>query len=249
MAKPRKIFVCQSCGAISGKWAGQCEACNEWNSIVEEQDVTHPAGLGKATPNQAKGRLIELNALEGEDTPPPRMISTINEFDRACGGGLVPGSAILIGGDPGIGKSTILLQAVSKLANNGINSIYISGEESISQVRMRAKRLGLHQSPVRLGAETNLRDILTTLDKQPALQVVVIDSIQTMYADTVSSAPGTVSQVRTCAQELIRYAKRKNVCIFLVGHVTKDGQLAGPRVLEHMVDAVLYFEGKRGHKF
>ncbi|VAV94824.1 DNA repair protein RadA [hydrothermal vent metagenome] len=249
MAKSRKIFVCQSCGAITGKWAGQCEACNEWNSIVEEQDVTHPAGLGKATPNQAKGRLIELSALEGEDSPPPRMISTINEFDRACGGGLVPGSAILIGGDPGIGKSTILLQAVSKLANNGFNSIYISGEESISQVRMRAKRLNLHQSPVRLGAETNLRDILTTLDKQTGLQVVVIDSIQTMYADTVSSAPGTVSQVRTCAQELIRYAKRKNVCIFLVGHVTKDGQIAGPRVLEHMVDTVLYFEGDRGHQF
>lgn len=249
MAKARKIFVCQSCGSTTGKWAGQCEACNEWNSIVEGQDEAHPAGLGKASHNQAKGRLIPLSDLQGEDIPPPRMISNIDEFDRACGGGLVPGSAILIGGDPGIGKSTILLQAVGNLANNGINTIYISGEESISQVRMRARRLGLSKCPVKLGAETNLRDILATLDQEPGLQVVVIDSIQTMYADTVSSAPGTVTQVRTCAQELIRYAKRKNVCIFLVGHVTKDGQIAGPRVLEHMVDTVLYFEGDRGHQF
>lgn len=249
MANPRKTFVCQSCGSTTGKWAGQCEACNEWNSIIEQQDTSHPAGLGKASPNKARGRIIALSDLEGEDAPPPRLISGINEFDRACGGGLVPGSAILIGGDPGIGKSTILLQAVGRLAGNGIKTIYISGEESISQVRMRAKRLGLNQSPVKLGAETNLRDILTTLDKETGLQVVVIDSIQTMYADTVSSAPGTVTQVRTCAQELIRYAKRKNVCIFLVGHVTKDGQIAGPRVLEHMVDTVLYFEGDRGHQF
>lgn len=249
MAKQRKIFVCQSCGTISGKWAGQCEGCNEWNSIVEEEDTSHPTGLGKGSQHKLKGRIIELNDLEGEDTPPPRMVSGINEFDRACGGGLVSGSAILIGGDPGIGKSTILLQAVGNLASNNIKTIYISGEESVSQVRMRAKRLGLHKSPVKLGSETNLRDILATLDQEKNLQVVVIDSIQTMYADTISGAPGSVTQVRTCAQELIRYAKRKNVCIFLVGHVTKDGQIAGPRVLEHMVDTVLYFEGDRGHQF
>ena len=249
MAKTRKTFVCQSCGCTTGKWAGQCEACNEWNSIVQEDALTHPSGLGKGQPSQSKGRVITLSDLEGEEAPPPRLISGISEFDRACGGGLVPGSTILIGGDPGIGKSTILLQAVGKLAAGGTKTIYISGEESVSQVRMRAKRLGLSQCPVRLGSETNLRDILTTLDKEPGLQVVVIDSIQTMYADTVSSAPGTVTQVRTCAQELIRYAKRKNVCIFLVGHVTKDGQIAGPRVLEHMVDTVLYFEGDRGHQF
>ncbi len=249
MAKTRKIFVCQSCGSTTGKWAGQCEACGEWNSIVEEQDVRHPAGLGKTSGQQTRGHVISLNDLEGEEAPPPRLVSKINEFDRACGGGLVQGSAILIGGDPGIGKSTILLQAVGKLAAGGIKTVYISGEESISQVRMRARRLGLHQCPVRLGAETNLRDILTTLDKEAGLQVVVIDSIQTMYADTADSAPGTVTQVRTCAQELIRYAKRKNVCILLVGHVTKDGQIAGPRVLEHMVDTVLYFEGDRGHQF
>ncbi len=249
MAKQRKIFVCQSCGTISGKWAGQCEGCGEWNSIVEEEDTSHPTGLGKGVQHKLKGRIIELNDLEGEDSPPPRMVSGINEFDRACGGGLVPGSAILIGGDPGIGKSTILLQAVGNLASNNTKTIYISGEESVSQVRIRAKRLGLHKSPVKLGSETNLRDILATLDKEKNLQVVVIDSIQTMYADTISGAPGTVTQVRTCAQELIRYAKRKNVCIFLVGHVTKDGQIAGPRVLEHMVDTVLYFEGDRGHQF
>jgi len=249
MARIRKNFVCQSCGATTGKWAGQCEACGEWNSILEEQESRHPAGLGKVSSRLARGRPIPLSDLEGEEAPPPRLISTISEFDRACGGGLVPGSAILIGGDPGIGKSTILLQAVGKLAANNIKTIYISGEESISQVRMRARRLGLHHCPVRLGAETNLRDILTTLDQSPGLQVVVIDSIQTMYADTVESAPGTVTQVRTCAQELIRHAKARNVCVLLVGHVTKDGQIAGPRVLEHMVDTVLYFEGDRGHQF
>ncbi|NOZ41608.1 MAG: DNA repair protein RadA [Alphaproteobacteria bacterium] len=249
MARTRKSFICQSCGATSGKWAGQCEACGEWNSILEEQTSHHPAGLGKISPHLARGRAITLSNLEGKDRPPPRLLSTINEFDRACGGGLVPGSALLISGDPGIGKSTILLQAVARLAANDIRTVYISGEESISQVRMRAKRLGLDHSPVRLGAETNLRDILTTLDKEPGLQVVVIDSIQTMYADTADSAPGTVTQVRTCAQELIRYAKARNVCVLLVGHVTKDGQIAGPRVLEHMVDTVLYFEGDRGHQF
>lgn len=249
MAKARKIFACQSCGATTGKWAGQCEACNEWNSIVEEQDIVTPTGLGKGGGNKARGRTIELAELTGEDQEPPRYISNINEFDRACGGGLVQGSAILIGGDPGIGKSTILLQAVSNLARNNVNTVYISGEESIAQVRMRAKRLGLENSPVRLGAETNLRDIIATLDQGTCPDVVVIDSIQTMYADTIDSAPGTVSQVRTCAQELIRFAKQRNVCVLLVGHVTKDGQIAGPRVLEHMVDTVLYFEGDRGHQF
>ena len=177
------------------------------------------------------------------------MISKIGEFDRVTGGGLVHGSAILIGGDPGIGKSTIALQAVSKLAGNNVSTVYISGEESVAQVRMRAERLGLSDSNVSLASETNLRDILATLTKGKCPDVVVIDSIQTMYADTIESAPGSVSQVRTCAQELIRFAKKKNVCVILVGHVTKDGQIAGPRVLEHMVDTVLYFEGDRGHQF
>ena len=226
---------------------GQCEGCGEWNSLTEEASENTPTGLGKAA--NAKGSLIELSPLKGEDEPQPRMVSKIGEFDRVTGGGLVPGSAILIGGDPGIGKSTILLQTVSNLARNNVSTVYISGEESVAQVRMRADRLGLSDSPVALASETNLRDILATLSQGKCPDVVVIDSIQTMYADTIESAPGTVAQVRTCAQELIRFAKKKNVCVLLVGHVTKDGQIAGPRVLEHMVDTVLYFEGDRGHQF
>ncbi|WP_138381331.1 DNA repair protein RadA [Luteithermobacter gelatinilyticus] len=247
MARARKKYVCQSCGTVTSKWMGQCEGCGEWNSLVEETDESLPSGLGRGAAN-AKGRIIELGDLKGSEAAPPRMVSGIKEFDRACGGGLVPGSALLIGGDPGIGKSTILLQAMSRLAHKGISAVYISGEESTNQVRMRARRLGLADSPVRLGSETSLRDIVSTLEHTTP-QVVVIDSIQTMYADTIESAPGTVAQVRTCAQELIRFAKRRNVCVLIVGHVTKDGQIAGPRVLEHMVDTVLYFEGERAHQF
>ena len=247
MAKAKRIYVCTTCGSTFNKWMGQCEGCNEWNTLVEEASENMPSGLGKSS--NAKGNIIELSALQGEDEALPRMLSKISEFDRVTGGGLVPGSAILIGGDPGIGKSTILLQAVSNLARNNVSTVYISGEESVAQVRMRAERLGLSNSPVSLAADTNLRDILATLSKGKCPDVVVIDSIQTMYADTIESAPGTVSQVRTCAQELIRFAKKKNVCVLLVGHVTKDGQIAGPRVLEHMVDTVLYFEGDRGHQF
>ncbi|WP_417318091.1 DNA repair protein RadA [Emcibacter sp.] len=248
MAKARRTYVCQSCGSVTSKWMGQCESCGEWNSITEEADQSLPSGLGKGS-SPAKGQVIELGELQGEENPPARMMSGMAEFDRACGGGLVPGSATLIGGDPGIGKSTILLQAMAKLAGSGHNTIYVSGEESTSQVRMRAKRLGLEKNPVKLGSETNLRNIIATLEHGDLPQVVVIDSIQTMFADTIESAPGTVAQVRTCAQELIRFAKRRNVAVVLVGHVTKDGQIAGPRVLEHMVDTVLYFEGDRGHQF
>lgn len=247
MAKQKRIYVCNSCGSTYSKWMGQCEGCGEWNSLTEEANENLPTGLGKSS--SAKGHIIELAPLKGKEEALPRMVSTINEFDRVAGGGLVAGSAILIGGDPGIGKSTILLQTVSKLSNNNLNTVYISGEESVAQVRMRAERLGLADSPVQLASETNLRDILATLSKGISPDVVVIDSIQTMYADTIESAPGTVAQVRTCAQELISFAKKKNVCVLLVGHVTKDGQIAGPRVLEHMVDTVLYFEGDRGHQF
>ena len=247
MAKQKRIYVCNSCGSTYSKWMGQCEGCGEWNTLTEEASENSPTGLGKSA--SAKGSIIELSSLKGEEEALPRMISNIGEFDRVTGGGLVPGSAILIGGDPGIGKSTILLQAVSRLANNNVTTVYISGEESVAQVRMRAERLGLEDSPVSLASETNLRDILATLAKGKCPDVVVIDSIQTMYADTIESAPGTVAQVRTCAQELIRFAKKKNVCVLLVGHVTKDGQIAGPRVLEHMVDTVLYFEGDRGNQF
>jgi len=247
MAKQKRIYVCNSCGTTHSKWVGQCEGCNQWNTLSEEASENSPTGLGKSS--TAKGNIIELSGLKGEEEALPRMVSKIGEFDRVTGGGLVPGSAILIGGDPGIGKSTILLQAVSNLAQNNVNTVYISGEESVAQVRMRAERLGLSESPVALASETNLRDILATLSRGKCPDVVVIDSIQTMYADTIESAPGTVAQVRTCAQELIRFAKKKNVCVLLVGHVTKDGQIAGPRVLEHMVDTVLYFEGDRGHQF
>ena len=249
MAKIKKIYICKSCGSSFNKWQGQCDGCGEWNSLAEENDQSMPSGLGKAG-KTSKGRVIPLSSLDALDIDMPRMISGISEFDRALGGGLIAGSATLIGGDPGIGKSTLLLQAASKLAQNGYSTIYISGEESPSQVRMRAKRLGLDKSPVRLGAETSLRDILTTVTNQKKLpDVLVIDSIQTIYSDTIEAAPGTVSQVRSCAQELVHFAKKKGVAVFIVGHVTKDGQIAGPRILEHMVDTVLYFEGDRGHQF
>lgn len=243
MARPASLYVCQSCGSATSKWAGKCEACGEWNSITEEAAPdSPPKGLGKT-----KGRVIELVPLTGTSESPPRRTSGIGEFDRVTGGGLVAGSAILIGGDPGIGKSTLLLQVVARLANGG-RCAYVSGEEAIDQVRMRAARLELSSAPVVLAAATNVRDILATIEKEK-FDVVVIDSIQTMYLDTLDSAPGTVAQVRASTQELIRAAKRQGTCLLIVGHVTKDGQIAGPRVLEHMVDTVLYFEGDRGHSF
>jgi DNA repair protein RadA/Sms len=243
MAKSSPAFTCTACGAAHAKWAGRCDACGAWNSIVEEAPLSAaPKSLG------AKGRTIALSGLSTEDTPPPRASSGMEELDRVLGGGLVPASAILVGGDPGIGKSTLLLQAAASFARAGHKSLYISGEEAAAQIRMRAQRLGLSDAPVILGAETNLRDILTTLDaERPAL--AVIDSIQTMWLDSVESAPGSVSQVRAAAHELVSFAKRRGVAVILVGHVTKDGQIAGPRVVEHMVDTVLYFEGERGHQF
>ncbi len=243
MVRAAALFVCQSCGSSHNKWAGKCEACNEWNTIVEEMGAERPPqGLGKV-----KGRVIEFAPLSGVTAHQPRRKTGIEEFDRVTGGGLVAGSAILIGGDPGIGKSTILLQAVARLSKN-TKCAYISGEESIDQVRMRAQRLGLADATVSLASATNVRDIISTMDKEN-FDVVVIDSIQTMYLDNLDSAPGTVAQVRASAQELIRTAKRRGACLLIVGHVTKDGQIAGPRVLEHMVDTVLYFEGDRGHTF
>lgn len=246
MAKPAKSFSCSSCGAAHKKWAGRCEACGGWNTIAE--DVALSTGPSKKSLGANKGRQIELSDLQTQDAPLPRAKSGIDEFDRALGGGLVPASAILVGGDPGIGKSTLLLQASASFARNGLKSIYISGEEAPSQIRMRAQRLGLSDAPVKLAAETNLRDILTTLDAERP-DVAIIDSIQTMWADHVESAPGSVSQVRAAAHELTNFAKRRGISIILVGHVTKDGQIAGPRVIEHMVDTVLYFEGERGHQF
>ncbi len=237
-------YVCQHCGASHAKWAGRCDACGEWNTLVEEARVeATPKGLGAG-----KGRRIPFVALSGESPGAPRLASGIGEFDRVCGGGMVPGSALLVGGDPGIGKSTLLLQVAGRLAAQ-TSCAYISGEESIDQVRLRADRLGLGQAAVGLATATSVRDIVTTLEAGTAPGVVVIDSIQTMFVDSLESAPGTVAQVRTSAQELIRLAKRRGFCVILVGHVTKDGTIAGPRVLEHMVDTVLYFEGERGHQF
>ncbi len=250
MARAVEHFVCQSCGAAYGKWSGRCAACGEWNTIAEEaQREAPPRGLGTGK-GQPRGRVLDFRKLDKHgEMEGPRTASGLGEFDRVCGGGLVPGSAILIGGDPGIGKSTLLLQVVARLARHGVACAYISGEEAPAQVRMRARRLGLEDAPLDLAAATSVRDIVATLDGPEAPHVVVIDSIQTMYVDSVEAAPGTVSQVRASAQELIRAAKRRDICLLLVGHVTKDGQIAGPRVLEHMVDCVLYFEGERGHQF
>ncbi|NKB21874.1 MAG: DNA repair protein RadA [Alphaproteobacteria bacterium] len=244
MAKRTTNFTCQNCGSSFGKWAGQCDSCGEWNTLVEEKGAEAvPKGLGKA-----RGNTIEFVGLDGTSKEAPRLVSKVKEFDRVCGGGLVPGSAILVGGDPGIGKSTLLLQVVGMLSTSA-DCIYVSGEESVDQVRMRARRLGLGDKEVSLASATNVRDLITTLEKKPKAGVVVIDSIQTMFVDSLDSAPGTVAQVRTSAQELIRVAKRRGFSLLLVGHVTKEGAIAGPRVLEHMVDTVLYFEGDRGHQF
>jgi DNA repair protein RadA/Sms len=256
MARAQARFVCQECGAVHAKWVGRCESCGAWNSLVEEAPrEAVPKGLGGKAPGGGKPRPIDIVGLTGASAMPPRRTSGIAEFDRVCGGGLVAGSALLVGGDPGIGKSTLLLQVVAALATCSANSgetlgcLYISGEEAIDQVRMRAERLAVSGAPVELATATSIRDIAATLDREDRPQIVVIDSIQTMYLDTLDSAPGTVSQVRAAAQELIRLAKRRGFTVILVGHVTKEGVIAGPRVLEHMVDTVLYFEGERGHQF
>ncbi|MCV2863803.1 DNA repair protein RadA [Albidovulum sediminicola] len=246
MAKDLSRFVCSACGAVHRKWAGRCDACGAWNSIAEEAPLS--AGPGARALGAARGRTVELTTLAAQDAPLPRRASGLEEFDRVLGGGLVPASAILVGGDPGIGKSTLLLQATASYARKGLKTLYISGEEASAQVRMRAQRLGLAEAPVRLGAETNLRDILTTLDAERP-DLAIIDSIQTMWLDTVESAPGSVAQVRAAAHELVTFAKTRGTAVILVGHVTKEGQIAGPRVVEHMVDTVLYFEGERGHQF
>ncbi|MFW5641304.1 MAG: DNA repair protein RadA [Roseicyclus sp.] len=246
MAKPVPRFVCSACGSMTSKWAGRCESCGEWNTIAEEAPLSEgptAKGLGAA-----KGRRMALSDLRAEEAPPPRRSSGLAELDRVLGGGLVPASATLVGGDPGIGKSTLLLQAAASFARGGAKVIYVSGEEATAQVRLRARRLDLTDSAVSLAAETNLRDILTTLGAE-APDLVIIDSIQTMWLDTVDSAPGSVAQVRASAHELVTFAKRRGVAVMLVGHVTKEGQIAGPRVVEHMVDTVLYFEGERGHQF
>jgi DNA repair protein RadA/Sms len=239
-------FTCSECGAAYSKWSGQCDACQSWNTITENKALA--SGPKGKSLGALRGKPIPLIDLDTHEPEPPRTQAGVAELDRVLGGGLVKASALLVGGDPGIGKSTLLLQAAARFARNGLKVIYISGEESTAQVQMRARRLGLEKSPVRLAAETNLRDILTTLEAEKP-DLAIIDSIQTMWADHVDSAPGSVSQVRASAHELATFAKRNGMSVVMVGHVTKDGSIAGPRVVEHMVDTVLYFEGERGHQF
>jgi DNA repair protein RadA/Sms len=248
MARPQHRYVCQACGSVSPKWMGQCPDCGEWNSL-------QPEAAPAATPFSQKhslkagGQRLQLAPLDAVIALPERVPTGFGELDRALGGGLVPGSAVLIGGDPGIGKSTLLLQAAGRMALAGRRVAYVSGEEAADQVRLRARRLGLSGAPVQLAAATSVRDILTTFSAGAAPDCLVIDSIQTMHSDQLEGAPGTVSQVRASALELIGWAKQAGTAVLLVGHVTKDGQIAGPRVLEHMVDAVLYFEGDRAHQY
>jgi len=248
MAKPKTRYVCQACGSVTARWQGQCADCAEWNTLVQE--AAEVSSIFAAKHNlQGGGRQIQLVGLDHPVALPERISTGIAEFDRAIGGGIVPGSAMLVGGDPGIGKSTLLLQVCADLASKGRNVIYVSGEESAEQVRLRAVRLGLGKAPVRLAAATSVRDILTTLGGNGGADLLVIDSIQTMHSDLIEGAPGTVSQVRASAQELVRFAKEHGTAVVLVGHVTKDGTIAGPRVLEHMVDTVLSFEGERSHQY
>lgn len=246
MAKKNNVFACQDCGAIYKKWAGRCDACNAWDSIIEEAPDNN---FSKNTSAGRKGNKMAFVPLSGKAQNVARISTSIGELDRVLGGGMVIGSAILIGGDPGIGKSTLVLQTMSSLANNGHEAAYVSGEESVDQVRLRAKRLGLEKAPVRLMAATNVKDIIASINVANGPKIVVIDSIQTMYVEEVTSAPGTVSQVRAACHELISFAKNKGITLLIVGHVTKEGQIAGPKILEHMVDTVLYFEGERGHQF
>jgi len=247
MAKLKTRYVCQACGSVSMRWQGQCPDCAEWNTLAQEASV---ANIFTAKHDlSGGGQAIALVGLDSEVALPERLATGIAEFDRAVGGGIVPGSAMLVGGDPGIGKSTLLLQVAARLAAAGKRTVYVSGEEAANQVRLRALRLGLGGAPVELAAATSVRDILTTLGDGEPPALLVIDSIQTMHSDLIEGAPGTVSQVRASAQELVRFAKQQDTALVLVGHVTKDGTIAGPRVLEHMVDTVLSFEGERSHQY
>ncbi len=243
MARSRATFICQNCGAVSNRWQGRCDSCGEWNTIVEE------LAQNPTTARVGRGRPFRLEGLAGEERPAPRIATGINEFDRVLGGGFVPGSVTLLGGEPGIGKSTLLIQACAALAKRGARVIYISGEEAIAQVRLRAARLNLAKTPVELASATQVEDILATCAMGERAALIIIDSIQTMHTEAADSAPGTVTQVRASAQALLRHAKSSGSSLILVGHVTKDGQVAGPRVVEHMVDAVLSFEGDGAHHF
>jgi len=246
MAKEKSIYSCTECGGTSPKWLGKCPNCNAWNTLVE---TVAPSAAGAKhrfaalAPSVAVTTLAEIEATDIDRTP-----TGLEELDRVLGGGIVEGGVVLIGGDPGIGKSTLLLQALDALQRGGMSTLYVTGEESGAQVALRSRRLGLDHSQVQVMAEIQLEKILATLDTVRP-DIAVIDSIQTVYSDQLTSAPGSVAQVRECAAHLTRAAKAKGVAIVLVGHVTKEGALAGPRVLEHMVDTVLYFEGDTHSSF
>src|SRR5690606_31980302 len=249
MAKARTQFICQNCGTAHTRWAGKCDSCGEWNTLVEEGTSSGIGGGPSGLRSARKGRPVTLTTLSGEIEEAPRIVSGIGELDRATGGGFVRGSALLIGGDPGIGKSTLLTQAAAALATRGHRVVYVSAEEAVAQIRLRAQRLGAAHTPVELAAETNVEDILATIAEGKRPDMLILDSIQTLWTDMADSAPGTVTQVRASAQAMIRYAKSTGAAVVLVGHVTKEGQIAGPRVVEHMVDGVLYFEGEGGHHY
>jgi len=248
MAKSRSQFLCTNCGTVHSRWQGKCDGCGEWNTIVEEGAS---GGIGGGPGRKLKkGRVVALTSLSGEIEEAPRIVSRVAELDRVTGGGFVKGSALLLGGEPGIGKSTLLMQAAAALSRGGRSVVYVSGEEAVAQIRLRAQRLGAAETDVQLAAETNVEDILATLtalETKPDL--VILDSVQTLWTDSVESAPGTVTQVRASAQAMIRYAKATGTTVVLVGHVTKEGSIAGPRVVEHMVDAVMQFEGDGTHQF
>ena len=241
MAKEKVIYYCQSCGAESSKWMGQCPVCKEWNTLVEEV-VSSKKGARSVNRQEIKAKVTKLKDIE--TTKKERIRTKIGELDRVLGGGIVPGSMILVGGDPGIGKSTLLLQVCKHLADDGRKILYVSGEESLQQIKIRAERIGKFTDSLSLLCETNL-DIIGEIVKREMPEIVVIDSIQTMYNENVASAPGSVSQVRESTGTLMQMAKGLGIAFFIIGHVTKEGVVAGPRVLEHMVDTVLYFEGDR----
>ena len=242
MAKLKRIFTCGQCGAEHPKWQGQCADCGSWNSLAESAVSGDRARTAQLAGQTALARLdaIDIDRVE-------RTSTGLTEFDRVLGGGLVPGSVVLIGGDPGIGKSTLLLRALANMAQDQL-ACYVTGEESLDQIALRAERLGVRTAPVELMAETHVETIIATLSGKPPA-VLVIDSVQTLYSDSLQSAPGSVSQLRECAAQLVRFAKTRGIATILVGHVTKEGTLAGPRVLEHMVDTVLYFESDSGSRY
>ncbi|AZL15933.1 DNA repair protein RadA [Rickettsiales endosymbiont of Stachyamoeba lipophora] len=247
MAKKSSQYICQECGSVSQKWQGKCPDCGAWNSIIEEA-INDNTSFYASKVNKLNNNQIQFFDINQEIAEQTRINSYYQELNQVLGGGFVPGSAVLIGGDPGIGKSTLLLQITAKLSSHNHKVIYVSGEESASQITLRAKRLNINNSGLKLLTATNL-DLILNKVKDEQLDFLIIDSIQTVFLEAIGSAPGTVSQVRACSHELIRLAKERNITLILVGHVTKEGQIAGPKVLEHMVDTVLYFEGESSYQY